>query len=75
MSGILLTMDNLAMRQFAVEKASPPDSAGEGTVSSVGNNLDPTSDEALLVKVSNSKSKEAFGQLFDRFANKVLRME
>ncbi len=59
------------MRQFALEKASPPGSAEDGTVSSVENNLDPTSDEALLVKVSNSKSKEAFGQLFDRFANKV----
>jgi len=71
MSAILLKMDNLAMRQFALEKASPPGSAEDGTVSSVENNLDPTSDEALLVKVSNSKSKEAFGQLFDRFANKV----
>ena len=71
MSGILLTMDNLAMREFALVKASPAGSAEEGSVSSVENNLDPTSDEALLIKVSNSKSKEAFGQLFDRFANKV----
>ena len=70
-SGILLIVDTLVMGPFALEEASPPSFVEGASVSSGQNNLDPTSDEALLIKVSNHQSKEAFDQLFNRFANKV----
>lgn len=71
MAGILLTMDTLAMEPFALEETSTASFAEGASASSRQNNLDPTSDEALLIKVSNHQSKEAFDQLFNRFANKV----
>jgi 3-oxoacyl-ACP reductase-like protein len=59
------------MTSFVADENSPPKASKDSSAGSNPRELDPTSDEALLIHVSIHQSKAAFDQLFNRFASKV----
>ena len=71
MTAILLALDTFQMTPVASDENSPPKASKDASAGSIPRDLDPSSDEALLIQVSNHQSKAAFDQLFNRFASKV----